>query len=159
MKVVFSSSNTIGGWLIRVGTRSDWNHCDMLFDDGTLIGSSGKGHGVERITLDQRLNGPYKINCYRIDEIDLPFEEDAREFSEAQVGKKYDYTAVMAFLFPWRVNGNVKRKWFCSELVAAAIVHGGKPIARMDEWRITPNFLDTSPMLRTVVQPTIIRVS
>lgn len=125
----------------------------MLFDDGTLIGSTGHD-GVQKLTLDERINGdPYRIYKYRIDEIKLPNEDRAREFAEAQIGKPYDYTAVFAFLLPWRENWNANRKWFCSELAAATINHGGLQIARTDAWRITPNFLDISPLLTTVVGP------
>jgi uncharacterized protein YycO len=153
MKIVFSASDTLGGALIRFGTRSDWNHVDLLFEDGTLIGSSGKGHGVEKMSLNERLSDKYRIVRYRIDEITLPDEAAARRFAEEQVGKKYDYTAVIAFLLPWRENWNVKRKWFCSELAAAAIHAGGVKIARMDQWRVTPNFLDINPLLTTVFGP------
>lgn len=146
MRVVFSRSNTILGFLIRVLTRSDWNHCDLLFDDSILIGAIS-GYGVQKVTLIDRLRGPYDIRSYRIDEVVVPNEQAAREFAEAQVGKSYDYTAVIAFLLPWRANWNVKRKWFCSELVAETINQGGLRIARDNLWRVTPNFLDTSPLL------------
>lgn len=154
MKVVFTSSYSIGGWIIRVGTRSEWSHCDMLFDDGTLIGSTG-AHGVEKITLDERFNGPYDIYKYRIDEIKLTPEEEAkaREFAEAQVGKPYDFTAVFAFALPWRENWSAKRKWFCSELIAAAINSTGRVFARKDAHRVTPAYIDESPLLTTILGP------
>lgn len=155
MKVVLSATYSIGGWIIRVGTRSAWNHCDVLFDDGTLIGSTGAG-GVKRITLDERLNcGPHEVYKYRIDEIKLTDEEEAkaRAFAEAQVGKPYDFTAVFAFALPWRENWNVKRKWFCSELVAAVINSTGRLFARKDAHRITPNNIDESSMLTTILGP------
>lgn len=148
MKVIFSASTTIPGFLIRLGTKSNWCHVDMLFADGTLIGSRGQT-GVEKTTLEKRLARP-DISHYRVDEIILPDEDSARTFAEVQVGKPYDYTAIFAFLMPWRSNWQEDSKWFCSELVAAAIHQGGIEIARMDASRVTPAFLDDSPLLKTI---------
>jgi uncharacterized protein YycO len=147
MKVLFSASNKIGGYLIRLGTKSSWCHVDLLFDDGTLIGATGKG--VQKLTLQERLADKH-IFRYRIDEIPLPYEESARLFAEQQVGKPYDYTAVFAFALPFRENWNQDNKWFCSELAAATIGRGGTQIAREEQWRITPGYLDTSPLLKTI---------
>lgn len=154
MKVVFSASKSIGGSIIRFGTMSDWCHVDILFDDGTLIGATG--NGVQRMSLDDRLNrSTHPIYQYRIDEIKLD-ESKARSFAEAQLGKPYDYSAVFAFAVPWRTHWADDSKWFCSELVAATINASGTLIARETLSRVTPAFLDISPLLVTV-QPTIKR--
>jgi uncharacterized protein YycO len=152
MKVLFSATESLGGKLIRIGTRSDWNHVDLLFSDGTLIGATSAG--VQKLTLEKRIyNSSYRTYAYRIDEVEVKDEQKVYEFAMAQLGKTYDYTAVFAFLLPWRANWNANRRWFCSELVAAAIVAGGTTIARMDMHRVTPGFLDTSPLLKTIEGP------
>jgi len=148
MKIVFSTTNTLGGALIRFGTMSNWCHVDLLFNDGILIGATSKG--VERMTLRERLLGSYNVTEYRVDEIELPQEDKAREFAEAQVGKKYDFTAVLAFALPWRTNWDEPTRWFCSELVAACVNQGGVTIARKNMWRVSPAFLETSPLLKTI---------
>lgn len=51
-------------------------------------------------------------------------------FLRAEQGCKYDYAGVLRFLLPWAVSAS-KRRWFCSEAVAA--------MAGLDEpWRFSP---------------------
>jgi len=119
----------------------------MLFPDGTLIGALGTG--VERTTLQDRFR-THPISQYRIDEINLKDELRAREFAEAQVGKPYDYTAILAFMTPWRTDWNDDAKWFCAELAAATAAEGGVTVARESMARVTPQFLAVNPLLRTI---------
>jgi hypothetical protein len=110
--------------------------------------------GVSTTTLSQRLAGPRKVRAYRVDEVKLINEEAAHKFLLAQIGKPYDKFAVLAFAMPWRVNWDDENKWFCSELAAAAIEHGGVPLSRYHRRFIHPGFLDSSPLLKTIEGPT-----
>lgn len=48
MRIVFSASNNIVGVVIRLFTASPWNHVDVLFDDGILIGAT-TAEGVQKL--------------------------------------------------------------------------------------------------------------
>ena len=64
----------------------------------------------------------------------------ARAWLEAQRGKKYDWTAVVAF--PFRQDWRCELKWFCSEMTEAFRTLFSKPIFRADASRITPHHQD-----------------
>lgn len=151
MQVVFFSFNNISGTFSRWSTKCDWSHVDMQFRDGTLIGATR--HGVEKMKINDRISGKRPVRAYRVDEIELPDEQAAYEFALAQVGKKYDWTALVGMIIPWRVNWDDDQRWVCSELVAATAAKGGRPLARYDAWRINPGFLDSSPLLKTIIGP------
>lgn len=48
MRIAFSATNDISGVVIRLFTASPWNHVDVLFDDGTLIGAT-TAEGVQKL--------------------------------------------------------------------------------------------------------------
>ncbi|HSW52712.1 MAG TPA: hypothetical protein VLG93_05745, partial [Sulfuricaulis sp.] len=68
--------------------------------------------------------------------IDVPDEPAGYRFAARQIGKAYDWTAVIGH--PFRRAWNDPQKWFCSEL-AEAIIRAAKRIRfRTDLFRITP---------------------
>ncbi len=151
MYIVFSSAPTITSLAIRTATVSSWSHVDMLWDDGTLIGSVSHAQGVhaagvQKLTLEERLQHS-KINCYRIDRLDLRNEYAARDFAEQQVGKPYDWGGAFAIPFWNGRNWQNDSKWFCSELIAACAVAGKTPLIRMNTYRVTPEMVQRSPLL------------
>jgi uncharacterized protein YycO len=145
MRIVFSSSNTWGGWFIRALTASKWNHVEVLFDDGTVIGAMT--YGVEKTTMFQREDSKY-TRALMVCSIDLPNEEAARRFAEEQIGKPYDWGGCFATILrgPWQTAD----KWFCSELVARICEIGGNPIVSRlhDVARVTPHRVEWAPQLK-----------
>lgn len=157
MKVVFYSFANVSGTLSRWTTRSDWSHVDCLFDDETVIGATKEG--VQKMYLSERLAGPRKVRAYRIDIINLPNEPAAREFANDQVGCGYDWGAMIGMFLPAKhLDLQDTNRWFCSELVAATINAGGVKIARYSSWRLSPGYLDCSPLLHTLVGPITLMV-
>jgi uncharacterized protein YycO len=69
--------------------------------------------------------------------VKLPNEEAAVDFAYKQVGKKYDYTAILGMLMrrDWKEDDD----WFCSELVEAILAAGGRQRFRDAIHRITPH--------------------
>lgn len=151
MKIMFSASRTIGGKLIRLGTISRWNHVDLIFEDGVMIGSTTR-LGVEVTNLQDRIKNNH-VCRYKIDKIKTTETEDAiiRRFVEGQIGKPYDYTGILAFLNPLREPLQDDTKWFCSELVAAAFSYAGVDLVRLDASWVTPGMIDRSPLLSPVL--------
>ena len=151
MYIVFSSAPTVASYAIRMATASQWSHVDMLWEDGTLIGSVSHQQGpyspgVQKLTLEERLRYS-NLNCYRIDKFDLRDEWAARQYAEAQLGKPYDWGG--AFGIPiWNGrNWQQDSRWFCSELIAACAVAGATPLIRMQTYRVTPEMVERSPLL------------
>lgn len=152
MYLVFSSCPTLTSWVIRISTASAWSHVDMLWDDGTLIGSvsdkqGGYAAGVQKLNLDERLKYG-GADRYRIDRFHVDNENAARDYAESQLGKHYDWGGVFAmpFVFASR-DWQLDDRWFCSELVAACAIAGGSPLQRMQTHRVTPAMVERSPLL------------
>lgn len=69
-------------------------------------------------------------------ELLVPGNSITRKFLESQVGKKYDWLALIAL--PFRRNWQAPHKWFCSELAAKALQLAGANLpGRIPSGRVT----------------------
>lgn len=112
--------------LVRWWTRSPYSHVELIFSTGHAASSSFADGGVRFKTIN--------FDPTRWDFVDLPghLERAAWEWFEEHRGQKYDLLGNLQFVIaPVRED---KRKWFCSESVAAAL---GLP----DPWRYDPGTL------------------
>jgi hypothetical protein len=134
VKVHFLKSHTVSGWLIRLFTFSQWNHTAIEID-GQVYEARGLT-GVARSSAKGYLRGWAKFATV---EVDAPWPGLAVKFLDAQVGKGYDFGAVIALPFrePWQS----KSRWFCSEIVAAALVAARCTKMRIQAHRVTPRDL------------------
>ena len=133
MRVIFCRSNTIGGFLLRLFTMSKWNHVALEYN-GRVI-DANTGVGVTECGIVE-FNGRYsKTETVKITSVN---DNLSWKFAMNQVGKPYDWKAI--FAFPFRKNWESENKYFCSELVASALIHGGKSI-RIKSNRVTPRDL------------------
>lgn len=109
------------------------NHVDLLTDDERMI--SALPGGVREWGLAD-------LTLAREEPLALPCTEDQRAaaiaFARSQIGKGYDYRGVLFFSFAPRWQDH--RRWFCSELTTAALVHAGI-IAAPKAWRVSPGAL------------------
>jgi hypothetical protein len=121
-------------WLICFFTNGPYSHVEMQFSNGECF-SSSRIHGVrftERGSSTVRKAGAkrdirksnFKPHQWDFVEFYLPVktEDRLRVFCEAQVGKKYDVLGVLGFVWPLRQD---RKKWFCSEVIVAALHHIG----------------------------------
>lgn len=112
--------------LVRWWTRGPYSHVEIVFSDGLSASSSFQDGGVrfKRIDYDAR----------KWDMVALPQAEEqaVRQWFAAHVGEEYDVLGNAGFVIDALNDG--KRRWFCSEAVAAAL---GIP----EPWRFHPNSL------------------
>lgn len=134
LKVIFTCGKNIGSPLIRFLTWSPWSHVAILDGDYVVEASYPR---VRRT--------PFKDYNKNHDPIEVcsfscPDPQAAICFANQQVGKPYDFIALLGFLF--HRNWADVRQWFCSELVACALEKGGRKLFR-DELltRVTPQHL------------------
>lgn len=110
------------------------NHVDILTDDGRMI--SALPGGV-------REWGKAELAIVREEIVAIPCSAEHRaatlSFALGQIGKDYDYLGVVAF--KWAPPWNDSRRWFCSELAAAALAHGGLITVPKGTHRISPGGL------------------
>ncbi len=140
MKIIaIDSKHNIGSWLIKLFTFSKWNHVAVLFEDtGDLLTST-----VVDVTLPSKVRktsyAEFSIIYPKhvLLDIDIPDEKAAKLFAESQMGKSYDWTGILGIMFQnrkWEDND----KWFCSELVEAICIAGGRRRFRSDVSAILP---------------------
>jgi uncharacterized protein YycO len=114
--VFFADSDSIGSKLVRLMTRGEWAHCG-LYDPvtGTVIDSLASCGGVTEYAVEH-----LHAHFDRVAFVPIPYPRVAYDFARSQIGKPYDFTALLWWLFPFR-RWQDKDKWYCSELVAAAL--------------------------------------
>jgi len=107
----------------------------VLLDDNTVI-EAAAFKGVVRGSFE---NFTKIYDRVIIQDLPLPNEEAAISFLLEQIGKPYDWTAIFGIVFR---NGKWTdlAKWFCSELVEAAIKAGGLDRFKEDVSRIIPQY-------------------
>ncbi|MBX9687082.1 MAG: hypothetical protein K2X27_10295 [Candidatus Obscuribacterales bacterium] len=139
----FITSNSVVSQAIRAVTWSEYSHVDLIVKSNAglaLLGAQADGVKLRTWNYCQ----PTKIlNLYA----DVPDKagEQVFEFTHAQIGKPYDYTALVGNLLhrDWQEDDS----WFCSELIAAAFDKAGYPLLNGSANRITPGMLLRSPRL------------
>jgi len=134
MKVYFCRSNTLGGWLIRLLTASNWNH--VAIEVGGVVYEALASTGVIKTPVHL-----YKIRD-GTETVVLPGTPSVATqwYLEQQVGRPYDWFALVAM--PFRARWQRPHKWFCSELVTKALAVSGVAImGRVPHARVTPRDL------------------
>ena len=102
--------------LIRWQTRSrQYSHAAILFDDGALF-EAWQGKGVRVTGIISWVNVD-AFACHAISPVQI---SQVRAFLMNQLGKPYDYVGVLRFVSR-RKHSSDESKWFCSELVVAAL--------------------------------------
>lgn len=120
MIFIFTTTRTLPSAAIRAIDGGACSHCGILLDDGTVIDSTFKHGGVAKQGLSEFLAGKVVINAI---ELNLPREAYAVQWLYAQLGKRYDYKALVGWSL-WK-DWNSRDRWYCSELLVSCAIAGG----------------------------------
>lgn len=122
IRIRFVGGTDIVSLAISAACYGFWaSHVDAVMPDGSMLGAHGTG-------VQERPAG-YDASYLARDlvvEIGCPqhFSDRFYAFVQSQLGKPYDYGGIGQF-----ANGGRKWEtpdaWFCSELIAAALIHCG----------------------------------
>jgi len=163
VKIALYQGISIESKVIRWQTRSIYSHVVAILPDGSVIEAWHKG-GVSHI---QPKTDGFKVNillsclsknhtpCTKVDifEIEIPENMEQRYYSflEKRIGCKYDFYSIFRFLS--RKSGQENDKWFCSELIFAALVYAhSPPLSRINSCDVSPQLLSLSNDLKFVQQ-------
>ena len=130
----FVHENGITSRAIEWFTRSEFCHVDFVLSNGKFLGARLEG-GVEIRDHDYLTPDSF---CYAKVEV-MGSNRRVLGWATSQVGKPYDWVAILAFL-P-RTNWHDPGKWFCSELVAEAFKLKDSAIVDNRAYRITPQMV------------------
>jgi hypothetical protein len=99
--------------LVRWWTRSQYSHVELILPWGAAASSSAMDGGVRFKFID--------FDPALWDFVDVPLElaSSAEDWFNTHYGQGYDYLGNVHFVLS--AVGDDKRKWFCSEAVAAAL--------------------------------------
>lgn len=132
-----------GGWdskVIRYDTRCRWSHVEAFYGDRTIGAMLNGGVRARQLNDDSY----HKAISYQVVTIAADsFAEDAfNSFLHQQIGKVYDWRAIVGFGLgerDWRHEDS----WFCSELQLRALELAKILVLPADipMWRITPRDL------------------
>lgn len=134
--IIFVDTDKIGSKIIRSFTRSKWSH--VAIEHNGWVVHSTVGEGVHTTTLEH-----FNKNYDRYLSVKIPHTCSKKIFDIAyqELGKKYDWTAIFGIGLnrDWQEDDS----WFCSELVANAIIRAGYPILNPEckLARVTPEDL------------------
>lgn len=135
LPVLFSRRTSLPSWLTRMLTGgARWSHCGILDVERQVVIEALMWRGVVETPLAH-----WMLRYPRWERVDItcPNAINALAFARAQRGKGYDYLAVIGV--PWRTAWDNPARWYCSELVEAALAAGGRL-----RWRLTKR--GVSPM-------------
>lgn len=140
--------------LIGWQTRSAYTHASLIFDTVWV----GKYEVIEArefkgvITSQGPLAWlPTNVEVFRVEGLTREQESAARAFARAQIGKPYDYTMVARFVSRRQEARKSSGKWFCSELVFAAVQKAGvNLLGKTEPWEVSPALLSKSPLLKQI---------
>lgn len=127
---------------IRWQTRSSFSHAALLCPDGHTIIEAWQGAGVREKEIDD-WDG---VSAFNVTGMMPEHWAGALAFARAQVGKGYDYLGVLRFVS--RGIRDDGQRWFCSELVFAALESVGvRLLHRIEARAVSPGLIAISPLL------------
>lgn len=131
VSVLYCRRHSIDSAILRTAMWSQWSHQALLMPDGVHLVDATFWHGVAL-----RDRAEIAMSRWAVREIACPRPDDAYQFALAQIGKKYDTLGTLGIGLhrDWQEPD----RWFCSELVEAALVAGGNKRFINDAGRVTP---------------------
>lgn len=109
-----------------------------------------KGEVIEARPKEGVIRRPYtaadaQAEAYAVPSMTDAEWRDAWSFANSQVGKKYDWLGIFRFLT--RNKEQDPARWFCSELVFAAIDYSGPNLLeRVPAYKVSPEGIRRSPL-------------
>lgn len=145
--------DSLTGRVISFVTRSPYSHTSIDVRGGRYEALLGIG-----VTHRYAADDP---SIAEVCTIDLTGEQETEleQFLLEQISKPYDLKAVLQFLAVLRLiagdnphevqEARKKRgRWFCSELIFAALQHVGvQLLERIEPWQVSPGLLALSPLI------------
>lgn len=151
IRIGFSASSGLLGWLIRVFDRSDVSHCFFLVDvDGRdmVIGADGNGFVMQ--SYRRFLDGRTVVDLFGSEVLGMDLDR-GRDFLLDSLDEGYDYEGLAGMLvvevarfFRRRVRNpfGSASKMFCSEAGAEMLQHiGFRGAAGLDAHSTSPGML------------------
>jgi len=134
-------------------TRSVYSHANVVFRDGVVYEAEPQGF-VRAASLAVNNAGCVVDLLEYKDPLTEDEEIVARAACETMVGEDYDYAMLVGFLGRFNFEPPAsRRKLFCSEacmVVSLALGPGRRLLERVPPWKVPPEGINLSPLLKWV---------
>jgi hypothetical protein len=113
--------------LIRWWTNSRYSHCEIII--------GGMAFSADAWTNQVRAVSAKSFNPQSWERVAIDGNgEKALTFLTGQLGKRYDWLGILGFFLPGTIND--PKRWYCSEICAAALSIGKRPISPQELYEI-----------------------
>lgn len=130
--------------LIRWQTNGQYSHAALQLPDGKIIEA---WHKPAEVRVRPPLKDWSNVDAFDVEGMTAKQWTLAAQWAQMQIGKKYDFSGVFRFVTRWRKEQD--DKWFCSELVFAALKYAGvNLLERVQASQVSPTVLSFSPLLK-----------
>jgi uncharacterized protein YycO len=149
MQIALFKNTSVVSSTIRKYTRSPYSHCALILDDGRVI-EAREFKGVRVLaSLNDAMDKGSIADIYDFDATPEQILE-IQEFLTQQIGKEYDYLMIVGFVVRASREGRKStNRWFCSELVYAALEKANIILLNnIKPWEVSPGILSYSPKIR-----------
>lgn len=134
--------------LIRLQTRSEYSHAAWVRSDGSVIEAWGC-YGVRHVANPWSIHRENEIvDLWAIEGITRQQVREVERFLVSQLGKPYDWLAVLRFVT--RRPQPENEDWFCSEVLMAAFWKARVAFLSAAPHLVAPGHLPWSPLMRLV---------
>ncbi len=118
----FVSHTGIFNWACRIAQYGfEYTHVEAVMPDGTLLGAMSDGVKARPPFYDA---GKFNHEMFLEVSATTEQEEIFFEYLRSQIGKPYDYGAVLSFFWPSR-DWQVSDHWDCAELIDSSLAMSG----------------------------------
>lgn len=130
-----AAGNWLDGAINAFSGFGGYSHAELVFSDGISFTSTSRGDDGSCIYADGRPKKDgtrfkfidYSLNPQRWTRVDVDLGRAAESYVFAwcvgELDARYDFAGCARFVLPFW--GQHKSQWFCSEIVVAALMHGG----------------------------------
>lgn len=113
--------------LIRWWTNSRYSHCELV--------AGGMSYSADAWTNRVRCIPKSSLNPDSWESVTVAGNErTAVAFLNSQLSKKYDWLGILGFFLPGTIND--PKRWYCSEICAAALSISKRPISPQELYEI-----------------------
>ncbi|VTS05409.1 YiiX/YebB-like N1pC/P60 family cysteine hydrolase [Tuwongella immobilis] len=141
--LLFQSNGFMSG-TTKLFTNGYYNHAAMYVGDGMIVHAIPGGVKMEKLSdYVSRDSGLQRIMTIRVPNLSDFERGKMRTFLMDQVGKRYNYDGALRVtmndtpgmaIYNWATDGSpVRNDYYCSQLVAAAFKHIGRPVGKSME--------------------------
>jgi len=134
IEILWARSHSLSSLAIRAINWSAWSHCALVTPGGVI--ESVWPAGVV-VTVRERFEA--RSSRLASSSVAVPDARAALAFARAQVGRPYDLAGALGLGLhrEW----DDPSRWWCSELIAAALRAGGRTVFPRNQHRVTPEHL------------------